>query len=109
MSVYDNIGRAPYDVVRCPAGVVKDQPDTYGVRPILHEFSSAMINTFLSKFLQKTQIVKKSKFEAALIMMEIKTTLAQECKDCTCCLHVNHPHLLNRNIYIYIYVFGLQK
>ena len=35
-SVYENIGRCPAGhVVRCPAGVVRDQPDTFAI--ILHK------------------------------------------------------------------------
>jgi len=47
-------------VVRCPAGVVKDQPDTV-------RFLRAMMNTFISKFAiisQKKQVVKIRKIEA---------------------------------------------
>jgi len=39
----------------------------YGARPILHEFSRAMINTFISKFAiipQKKQVVKIRQIEA---------------------------------------------
>ena len=42
--------------------------------------------------------------------MVIKTTLAQDCKkfNSTCSLHVYHPQLLNRNVYILYYVFCLE-
>jgi len=57
-------GRAPYDVVRCPAGVVRTP---YGARPILYEFSRSMMNTFISKLAiipPKKQVVKIRKIEA---------------------------------------------
>jgi len=59
-------GRAPYDIVRCPDGVVKDQPDTVRCRPILHEFSRAFIHTFISNLAiipKKKQVVKIRKVE----------------------------------------------
>ena len=60
-------GRAPYDAVRCPAGVVRDQPDIVRCRPILYVFWRAMMNTFVSKFAiipPKKQDVKIRKIEA---------------------------------------------
>jgi len=43
--------------------------------------------------------------------MEVKTTLAQNCKkiNSTCSLHVIHRQLLKRNIYYFMDVLGLQK
>ena len=57
-------GRAPYDVVRCPAGIVRDQPDTVRCPAILREFSRATMDKFIQKFainLPKKQVVKYKK------------------------------------------------
>ena len=72
-SVYENIGRAPY-------GVVRDQPDT------VRKFSGAMVNSFISQFAiipSKKRVVKIKKTEAdcQLTVMVMKTTLAQDCRE----------------------------
>ena len=81
----------------------------YGARSILHEFSRAMMNICISKFAiipPKNQIVKIRKIEADADS-DGETTLAQDSKkfNSTCSLHINHPQLLKRNIYICIYAF----
>jgi len=56
-------------------------------------------------------LLKLERLMLTLTVMDVKTTLAQDCKhfNCTFSLHVIHPKLLKRNIYNWIYVFGLHK
>ena len=60
------LARAPYDVVRCPAGVVKDKPDTVRCPADFTRIFTCN-DTFISKFAiipQKKQVVKIRKIEA---------------------------------------------
>ena len=93
-------GRAPYDVVRCPVGVVRDQPDTV-LCPV----------EFTRIFTCEKQFVKIRKIEADFDSDVDKNTLAQDRKKThsTCLLHVNHPQLLKQYIYFCIYNFWSLK
>jgi len=55
----------------------------------------------LPSFLQRNRLLKK-RLRLTLTVMMMKTTLAQDCKyfNSTCSLHVNHPQLLKRNMYL---------
>jgi len=72
------------------------------------------MNTLISKFATippKKQVVKIRKIEADPDSNgdENHTCSKHQHFNTTCLLHVNHPQLLKRNIYIWIYVFGLGK
>ena len=99
-------GQAPYDVVRCPAGVVRDQPDT-GRCPV--DFTRAMMNICISKFAiitPKKQLVKIRKIEADADSDGEKHTCSRQQKkfNSTCSFSINHPLLLKRNIIIFLYL-----
>ena len=70
-SVYENIDRCPTGHRTMSYGALsalkKISRTPYGARPILHEFSRAIMNTFTSKFAiipQKKQVVNIKKIKA---------------------------------------------
>jgi len=82
----------------------------YDARPILHEFSRAVLNTVISKFAivpPKKQVVKTRKIvtDSASDGDENHTCSILQNFNSTCSLHVNHPRRFKRNIYVCVYVF----
>ena len=94
-------GDARPGTVRCPDGVVRDQPDTVqcpaNFAQMKHIFTRNDENNNIKMFAiipLKKQVVKIRNTDAkTLTVMDVKTTLAQDCKhfNITFSLHVIHP------------------
>jgi len=103
-------GRAPLDIVRCPAGVVRDHsgivcgPTDFTRMKQIFTCNDAIIYIKIRHYSSKENML-------TLTVMEVKTTLVQDCKNVnsTCSWHVIRPQLLKQSIYFCIYIFGLQK
>jgi len=57
------------------------------------------------------QVVNKERLRLTLTVIEVKTTLAQDCKtfNYTCSWYVIYPQPLKRNVHYCVNVLGLQK